>query len=701
MGRRKKLRLKWWQSQRQDGRVVADFGVDPETAHQIAAALLILAGVLGLLSIVGLAGGLGRGFMSSLKQGFGLSAYLVPFLFLYLGSAFWTDKKEQTKPSNLIGLILGITFLSSFFHVFIPPEKMNEVAQAGGAGGYVGLMFASQARATVGLLGSFFLFITLDLIAWAVGFNRTIRTLLKPFLFKAELPVNINQRSAVSVFQQASSRLKSLRMGGESPKAVVLEEKRLVTQSGAWEYPPLDLLEDSNEQVSPGNINKNVEVIQRTLREFGVEVAMGEVNVGPTVSQYTFKPNEGVKLNQVVARQNDLALALAAKSLRMEAPIPGKSAVGVEIPNKIPAKVTLKEVMDSKEFKSQKSKLAMALGRDVAGMPVVLDLEKMPHVLIAGATGSGKSVCINSLILAFLFNNAPADLRMLMVDPKRVELTSYNGIPHLLTPVITEADKTVSALKWLVNEMDRRYRLFSESSRRNISAFNESPPDGAGKLPYIVCIIDELADLMAVSAKEVEASIVRLAQMARATGIHLVVATQRPSVDVITGLIKANVPMRFSFAVASQVDSRTILDQSGAEKLLGNGDMLILGNDITKPRRVQGAYTSDKEIGRVIDFLKERCVAQYDQSITEYKPSGGMAGALGGEHSGDDDMYDQATQVVVQAGKASASLLQRRLKVGYARAARLLDLLEEDGIIGPGDGAKPRDVLVSRDQTEF
>jgi len=423
---------------------------------------------------------------------------------------------------------------------------------------------------------------------------------------------------------------------------------------------------------------------------------MQDVNTGPTVTQYTLKPAEGVKLNQITARSNDLALSLAAKSLRVEAPIPGKSAVGLEIPNKIPAKVTLKEVIQSSEFKAVKSKLAIALGRDVAGVPMGVDLEKMPHLLIAGSTGSGKSVCINSVIITLLYNNSPSDLRFLMVDPKRVELTCYNRVPHLLAPVITEVDRTVSALKWAVHEMERRYKVFSETGRRNIAAYNANPPDG--KMPYIVVIIDELADLMAAAANDVESSIVRLAQMARATGIHLIVATQRPSVDVITGLIKANITSRIAFAVASQVDSRTILDMSGAEKLLGKGDMLFISSDVSKPKRIQGCHVTDPEIESVVEFLRAEGTVEYDDTILTYRNQKGMSTADGGEI--DDDLYEEARDTVMRAGKGSASLLQRRLRVGYARAARLLDLLEQEGVIGPADGAKPRDVLISDTASE-
>lgn len=422
---------------------------------------------------------------------------------------------------------------------------------------------------------------------------------------------------------------------------------------------------------------------------------MQDVNVGPTVTQYTLRPNEGVKLNQITARSNDIALALAAKSLRVEAPIPGKSAVGIEVPNVVPAKVTLKEVVSSPQFAAVKSKLALALGRDVAGMPVAIDLEQMPHMMVAGATGSGKSICINSIITTLLFHNAPEELKLILIDPKRVELTNYNGIAHLLSPVVTEVDKTVSALKWAVYEMERRYKMFAEQGSRNIVAYN-SAPGPEGKLPYIVIIIDELADLMAVSANEVEASIVRIAQMARATGLHLIVATQRPSVDVLTGLIKANITSRIAFATASQVDSRTILDMSGAEKLLGNGDMLFLGNGLSKPRRVQGCFISDKEINELVAFIKKQGEAEYDDSILTFRPAKSVSGH--GTEAIDDDLYDEAVQVVMNSGQASASLLQRRLRVGYARAARLLDMMEQEGVIGPANGAKPRDILSSAGQ---
>jgi len=433
------------------------------------------------------------------------------------------------------------------------------------------------------------------------------------------------------------------------------------------------------------------------LKDFGVEVAMSEVNVGPTLTQYTLKPSEGVKLSNITARANDIALALAAHPIRIEAPIPGKSLVGIEVPNKKSVMVSLREVLEDPAYKTADSPLSLALGRDVSGQAAVIDLRQAPHLLIAGATGSGKSVCMNAVLINLLYRNSPANLRLLLIDPKRVEFVEYGGLPHLLAPVITETDKTISALRWAVAEMERRYQLLSAHNARNLEVYNEKKPASEASLPYIVVVVDELADLMSQAANEVEGSIVRIAQMARAVGIHLIIATQRPSVDVITGLIKANITTRIAFAVASNADSRTILDQAGAEKLMGKGDMLFLNNDRPQPRRIQGVYVRDREIKKVTDFLKGQAPALYDESITTYRTGMKDAGNLVGGEEGEDELYNEAREIVIQAGKASASLLQRRLKVGYARAARLLDLLEEEGVIGPADGAKPREVLISPD----
>jgi len=421
---------------------------------------------------------------------------------------------------------------------------------------------------------------------------------------------------------------------------------------------------------------------------------MGKTSTGPTVTQYTLKPQEGVKLSQIISLSNDLALALAAHPVRIEAPIPGKSLVGIEVPNSVIATVGLREVLQSRKFRQErKSNLTLALGKDVSGAVYIANLETMPHLLIAGATGSGKSVCINSIIISLLYQNSPDELKFILVDPKRVELSIYNGTPHLLTPVITNAKKTINALKWAAQEMDRRYDILAQADRRNIEDYNKNVRD---YLPYIIIIIDELADLMSLAAKEVEALIVRLAQMARAVGIHLILATQRPSVNVLTGLIKANITARIAFAVASQTDSRTILDSGGAEKMLGRGDMLFINAEMSKPKRLQGAFVSDKERKRIIKFLQEKSEPDYLQEITEKKNGFSVPGISAVDEDG-DELLDQARELIIKAGKASASYLQRHLRIGYARAARILDLLEAEGVIGPVDGAKPRELLIDRD----
>ncbi|MBI2640858.1 MAG: DNA translocase FtsK [Candidatus Sungbacteria bacterium] len=463
-----------------------------------------------------------------------------------------------------------------------------------------------------------------------------------------------------------------------------------------YKKPPLELLQGDRGTPSSGDIRANANVIKRTLENFGIDVEMAEVSIGPTVTQYTLRPAEGVKLSRIIGLHNDLSLALAAHPIRIEAPIPGKSLVGIEVPNRSIALVGLRALLEQKVFQESVHPLLFALGRDVAGLPVFADLARMPHLLISGATGAGKSVCAHTMLTSFLYRNPPEILRFIIVDPKRVELSVYNDIPHLLTPVITDPKTTIQALHWATKEMDRRYDVLSAHQVRDIVSYNSAAAKNQeGELmPYIVIIIDELADLMAVFPREVESAIIRLAQMARAVGIHLVVSTQRPSVEVITGLIKANITSRIAFQVASQIDSRTILDMAGAEKLLGNGDMLFLAGDTAKPRRIQGAFVSEQEVKRAVDFLREEVEApEYEEAILETKAGAGEEDSA--EFFGDDDpLYGEAREVVTQAGKASASYLQRRLRVGYARAARLLDLMEARGLIGPADGAKPREVLI-------
>lgn len=498
-------------------------------------------------------------------------------------------------------------------------------------------------------------------------------------------------------------------------KAAEDRSAMLAVNDPNWQPPSLELLEKRQSPADAGDIEQNAHIIQDTLHEFNINVEMEGANIGPKVTQYTLKPPVGVKLNRITALETNIALNLAASSLRIEAPIPGKKAVGIEVPNRKAADVRLRGVLDSPEWQHAKEPLAFAIGKDISGRPFVGELNKMPHLLVAGQTGSGKSVMINTLLTSLLYRNSPSEMKLILVDPKQVEMAPYADIPHLLTPVIVEPEKTISALKWAVNEMERRYSLLAEEKVRDIKTYNEKIKTRGkqiavadeqghmqkvdeGRMPYVVIVVDELADLMMVAARDVEALIVRLAQKARAVGIHLVLATQRPSVDVITGLIKANVPARIAFTVASQVDSRTILDQIGAEKLLGQGDMLMKTASMPKPKRIQGAWVMDEEVAKVTDHLRMQSAPQYNDEIVsqpvQLNGKGGVVMDMDGSGEGNDDMFRDAVRVVVETRKASTSLLQRKLRVGYARAARIMEEMEEQGIIGPADGSRPRDVLI-------
>ena len=477
-----------------------------------------------------------------------------------------------------------------------------------------------------------------------------------------------------------------------------------------YKYPPIELFERSPEEddsAAQDELQANARKLVDTLESFGVHTKMRDISRGPAVTRYELQPMAGVKISRITSLADDIALNLAVADVRMEAPIPGKAAVGIEVPNHKRQAVNIRSVFESQSFQRMTSPLGIALGKDIAGTAQVADLCKMPHLLIAGSTGSGKSVCVNSIIMSLVFRSSPEDVKLLLIDPKVVELAEYNGIPHLLMPVVTEPKKAAGALGSAVQEMERRYRLFAENNVRDIKSFNrlaaESPE--LEKMPYIAIIIDELADLMMVVGKDVEDSICRIAQKARAAGMHLIVATQRPSVDVITGLIKANIPSRIAFAVSSQVDSRTILDGSGAEKLLGQGDMLFMPVGAPKPTRIQGTFVRDEEISRVLDFIKSSATVQYDEAMIEAMEKHtiqdgkkGGSGADADDEADTDPMYNQAVEVVIDAGQASTSLLQRRCKLGYARAARIMDEMEQNGIIGPSEGAKPRAVLISRQQ---
>lgn len=705
---------------------VPQLNLASDTKRSIAVVVFLILAAVVALALVNTAGPLGGYLSKLLSMLFGLMSYTVPVLLVLVALILFQSKpqaevdqvedeesEEVSHPyaRTYIGMILITAGAAGFIHALYLDEGESafSLASEGMAGGYLGAIVSGPLIGYLGFWAGGLIIVGLLVIGILVAFN------LAPLKFwqkkkeqeieakVAELKINAMNDPVVATDQSEEDEEEEEQqleqtinvMPGKNNKAdeaistmesIILEDRR------DWKLPPFDLLDENKSKVDSGDIEANVALIQKTLADFGIKVEMGEVNVGPTVTQYTFAPAAGVRLNQIAALQSNLALALAApQSLRMELPIPGKSLVGIEVPNKSTATVNIREVMQTSDFVNNSGKLVLALGRDVAGRPQIADLAKMPHLLIAGATNTGKSVAINSFIVSLLYRNTPQDVKFIMVDPKRVELTPYNGIPHLLTSPIVDTDKAINALKWAVSEMERRYKLVAEAGKRNIAEYNEK---NELALPYIVIVVDELADLMAVAKQDVEAAIVRLAQMARAVGIHLTLATQRPSTEVITGLIKANITARVAFKVPSQIDSRTILDASGAEKLLGRGDMLYASAESTKPRRIQGALITEKEVHRVVDFFKQQTGAViYNEEIVEkQKRSSSVPGLGGGDEDAGDELFEEAKAEVLRAGKASASLLQRRLRVGYARAARLLDILEDQGVVGPAEGAKPREV---------
>ena len=495
----------------------------------------------------------------------------------------------------------------------------------------------------------------------------------------------------------------------DKTKEVLQLEHAMVVEDENYEYPPIELLSKPDKKKLKGGakaLTDTATKLQKTLYSFGVSAKVENVSVGPAITRYELKPAEGVRVSKIANLADDIALNLAAETIRIEAPIPGKQAVGIEVPNKEKEAVHLREVLESEDFQNNKSKLTVALGKDVAGNIQLADIAKMPHVLIAGSTGSGKSVCINTIISSIIYNAKPSEVKMVMVDPKVVELSVYNGIPHLLIPVVTDPKKAAGALAWAVQEMDNRYNLFAAKGVRDIKGYNKAieKEEGQGTLPQIVIIVDELADLMMVAAKDVEEAICRLAQKARAAGMHLVIATQRPSVDVITGLIKANVPSRIAFAVSSQVDSRTILDSVGAEKLLGKGDMLFFPTGFPKPVRVQGAFVSDEEVEKIVGFVKKNGTANYSEDILETIENSNKTEKELAQEQAEDDETDpflmDAIEAVIEQGTASTSFIQRKFKVGYARAGRIIDQMEERGIISGYQGSKPREVLMPKERWE-
>ena len=683
------------------------------TRHGIYAVIYFIVCLLLLLAAIGKAGVAGDVIFKAFFSLFGYGYYLLPVVSGMLGVSYIRSTIPELPLLHTISG--GVLLLSALGTMEIFGGATNRIG--GLFGHWIALPFVALFDTTVAVI----IMLGLVLISSFILFDYrpsigTITARIAALSKKKETVFDTNREPTITDGSVSTEEIKDTQNEQEEEKKttqkktkeIMAEEEMVINKkpfkTHNYDAPPLALLEPDSGKANVGDVKANANIIKRTLLNFGIEVEMDEVTTGPTFTQYALKPAAGVKLSRIAGLQSDLALALAAHPVRIEAPIPGKSLVGIEIPNKTKATVGLGSLMADERFKNASKPLTVALGRDVAGRPHFVNLAKAPHALIAGTTGSGKSVTIHAIINSLIYRNGPEDLKMIFVDPKRVELTLYNNIPHLLTPVITDAKKAILALKWAAKEMDRRYDLLQaesvrdiESYHANISGNKNNKGDDGERMPYIVIIIDELADIMQAYARELEAGIVRLAQMSRAVGIHLILSTQRPEVQIITGLIKANVPTRIALRVPTQMDSRTILDTSGAEKLLGQGDMLYSGGE-GQPSRLQSAYISEQEVKKVVSYLKdaykEELLDTIELSGTPTMDKTIFDSTLDGEKSGeDDDLYEQARQIVIETRKASTSFLQRKLGIGYARAARLIDILEERGVVGPGNGAKPRDVL--------
>ncbi len=679
--------------------------------------------LLILLALFLLLGGFGTGgpLPVALFRGnfwlLGWAAYMTPVVLAYLGILKFTSEDRQIPLAKFVSIIAALLFSAAWFQIAFMTKDSTTGQYGGGHGGQVGALFGSVLLSIIDKWPAALLCLVLAVLAYFFAFGISPKIILKiPDLFgrkdnagselgelKSHTGQGLKLNEGVPV-EHSDNKSKPSSIKTSISQAVLAEGRDALTTASDpdWQFPSLSLLNQKQDKANAGDIDANARVIQETFAHFNINVEMEGANIGPRVTQYTLKPPTGVKLTKITALENNLALDLAATSIRMEAPIPGKRLVGIEVPNIKQAIVRISSLFLSEPWQKSKSPLSFVVGKDISGTPVVKDLDKLPHLLVAGQTGSGKSVMINTILTSLLYHNSPSDLKLILVDPKQVELTPYNDIPHLLTPVINDPEKCISALKWAVAEMDRRLRTMAEANRRNIAEYNALKKEEG--MPYIVIVIDELADLMMMAARDVESLIVRLAQKARAAGIHLVLATQRPSVDVITGLIKANVPGRIAFTTQSQVDSRTIIDQGGAEKLLGGGDMLLLTSEMPKPKRIQGAFLSDEESLKITDFLRAQRLPQYDDSVISQPVnlSGGRGGVVGSEmHAADEPIYREAIGVVVDANKASTSLLQRRLRIGYGKAARLIETMEEQGIVGPQVGSKPREVLISNPEEAF
>ncbi|MDD4409891.1 MAG: DNA translocase FtsK [Candidatus Pacebacteria bacterium] len=731
---------------------LVNISLSEKTKRYLWASLSFVFGLVLLFSCFDMSGAIG-GFIKSIFT-FLVGPYVfyvIPFVFFFLGFILLKDDESYFENRKII-LIADSVFLLSLMGLLSIYEisRSTDLKEAfrfihSGNGGVIGYLFSWPLYKGFDYWVSFSIFFLISLVSFIIIINPLIkkwREMRDEYGYENEEVEDEEVEEKDSKKKALASNLKDLGKSAkdklsmgfdlikrkEEPEAPVIaksgkgfEEKK--RENVEYKYPPIELLSKKTSTAEGGDIAYNSAVIKKTLYTFGIPVDMSEVNVGPTVTQYTLKPADGIKLSKITTLQQDLALALASQTIRIEAPIPGRALVGIEVPNKKRAVISLREVIDSQEFRESSASLLMGLGKDVRGVPAFADLSEMPHMLIGGTTGSGKTICLNTIILSLLYRNSPDELKMILIDPKRVEFPVYTNLNHLMCPVIYDAQQTLVALKWLVGEMERRFMVMAESKSRDIGSHNSKmEKKGEDKLPYIVLIIDELADLMSTKGKEIESYIVRLAQMSRATGIHLILATQRPSVEVLTGLIKANIPTRIALKVGSLIDSRTILDSSGAEKLLGKGDMLLLSKEYSKPRRVQSPYISELELKKVITWMTENNtmtgVSINSDSDTEEgylevginednsllseltKTNESPETQMDNFFSKEDPLYVEAKRMIMTSKKASTSMLQRRLGVGYARAARLIDILEERGVVGPPDGAKPREVLISEDDED-
>lgn len=696
---------------------------------QVMAVGLMALAVLLVVSWFGAGGPVLNWVAEASLRFIGWAVYVVPMIAFYVAIRVFRAENNKLPGVMKFASILLIVWFSGLFGLFTArPESTS--------GGLVGDGLNSLMLQLVNQPVAIFVYVLIIAVTMLFVLQLSFKDVLSLFgaVATSSREKEENEANVTVMRKAASASMGEFKLNEGVPtisaedkkKAAKLATKRtpekeaedkmamLAVSDPNWKFPDIELLEKKQSPADAGDIKQNAHIIQNTLHEFNIDVEMEGANIGPKVTQYMLKPPAGIKLSRITALETNIALNLAASSLRMEAPIPGKKAVGIEVPNKKAADVRIRGILESSDWNKSNEPLSFAAGKDISGAPFVGELNKMPHLLVAGQTGSGKSVMINTLLCSLLYRNAPSDMKLILVDPKQVEMAPYQDIPHLLTPVIVEPEKTMSALKWAVNEMERRYSLLADERVRDIKTYNQKVKakgqkigvadeagnvqqvDG-GTMPYIVIVIDEMADLMMVAKRDVEALIVRIAQKARAVGIHLVLATQRPSVDVITGLIKANVPARIAFTVASQIDSQTILDQAGAEKLLGQGDMLMKTAAMPKPKRIQGAWVTDSEVNKITDHLRMQSAPQYNDEIisqpVQLNGKGGVVMDFGGE--GGDDMFKDAVRVVVEMRKASTSLLQRKLRIGYSRAARIIEEMEEQGIIGPADGSRPREVLIS------